>query len=724
LKSKIRVLYISLLLLTISANAEYGLDGISDYTGEAFFAHPSLEQPEGNIFGETTKKDKGTIPFIKQIRLNLQENAKIKEDKYYELAPTASDIYTGEVETSEYASKNQVENFEDMNITHPKELEEVNLLDKSDKKTKKNKKQAKSKKAEVKNNSENIILDCEKIDYDTENYVINATGNVSVDFVRQKIKVKADIIKFDRANNTIKAEGNVKIYKSGRVITGDYIFVDMNEETALIENPLTRSANIEMRSKKGYVYGDKIVQEDGTIYVKDSFPIEFRSAKRGPQLKQMLVPKDNTLTDDLSKGIITFQAKDIKIEQDGKHEIVTLIKPRVFKGDKLIFKTPSVKLYTNKNHDYVEHNHWEIGAIRGLGTFIGPGFTTKLPQGSVFKFIPMVNYKSGIGFGGVGRFHSGTNNTTLAYGSAMDKLLVYGRQELDDNLYLQYAHNAYMNEWFMGRRRPKYGISMVYEKSYAMRGFLLKNQSSSFKHRFDAGYFHNLDFDNNYEKIRATNMGTSRFKYMAEVSQNIYEYKNRDELKAFRFNIVSQLGSALYGTGDTQVIGRVGPMFHMQYKRWMQDIGYFFSVYEDNTPLPVFDAYRYGKQALVLREYFRVSRWLTLSWFGMINLSNDSPNGKTLQENGFYFSVGPDDFKLNLGYDFIREALRCTFEVMMDAKGTKVEYDRFEITQKNKDKKESKKTNNTVSSAKKAPTKPRVLERAIIENVKEYENVI
>ena len=79
-----------------------------------------------------------------------------------------------------------------------------------------------------------------------------------------------------------------------------------------------------MRSKKGYVYGDKIVQEDGTIYVKDSFPIEFRSAKRGPQLKQMLVPKDNTLTDDISKGIITFQAKDIKIEQDGIPSITPL----------------------------------------------------------------------------------------------------------------------------------------------------------------------------------------------------------------------------------------------------------------------------------------------------------------------------------------------------------------------------------------------------------------
>ena len=51
----------------------------------------------------------------------------------------------------------------------------------------------------------------------------------------------------------------------------------------------------------------------------------------------------------------------------------------------------------------------------------------------------------------------------------------------------------------------------------------------------------------------------------------------------------------------------------------------------------------------------------------MANVSNDSPNGKTLQENAFYFSVGPDDLKFNLGYDFVRQGMRCTIEVMMDA---------------------------------------------------------
>ena len=722
MKNKLSKLFIVALFLLRCMNTSYGFDSVADYTGEAFFEPSSLESSKESSSGVSKdSNNKHTTPPIKQLRQKIKEISLEKSRNSLELAPTASDVYAGEVETSEYASKDEEDNFEEMQSDG---FESEDLIVEEDD-NKKSWFKKKKKDIEIEEDTENIILDCNKVDYDTNNYLVYATGDVSVEFVKQGITVKSDIITFDRLNNTIKAEGNVRILKSGKVITGDYIFVDMNEENALIENPMSRTANMEIKSKKGYVYGDKIVQEHGTIEINDSYPIDFHSGNRGPKMRTMLFPKNETLTDDMNKGLITFQAQEIQIKQDGEHEIVSLKKPRLYKGDKLFFKTPSVKVYTNKNHDYGETDHWEIGSIRGLGLFVGPGFVAELPKGSIFKFIPMVNYKSGFGAGAVGRFHSGTNYTTLAYGTAMEKFLVYGKQNLDDNLYLHYSHNSYMPEWFMGRRRPKYGVSLVYDKGYHSKGFLLKDRSSSFRHRLEGGYFHDLDFDSNYEKIKGGDIGTSRFRYMAAVNQNFYEYKNEDELKAFSLGLTSQMSSSVYGTGDTQVIGRIGPTVHMQYKRWMQDIAYYFSAYEDNTPLDRFDRYRYGQQSLYLRESFRIFRWLTLSWFGMMNLSNDAPNGKTLQENGFYASFGPDDLKFNLGYDFVRETLRCTVEVMMDAKGTKIEYDKFEIVQKEdskKDKKENSKSKKTSPNL--APTQPRVLERAVVENIKEHEDVL
>ena len=105
----------------------------------------------------------------------------------------------------------------------------------------------------------------------------------------------------------------------------------------------------------------------------------------------------------------------------------------------------------------------------------GSIFVFELPKGSVLKAIPMLNYKSGFGVGAMTRFSSGTNHTMAAYGSAMDKFFVLGAQKLDDKLNLEYSMNSYMNEWFLGRRRPKYGASIVYKHNYSTKDFLLKD---------------------------------------------------------------------------------------------------------------------------------------------------------------------------------------------------------------------------------------------------------
>ena len=231
----------------------------------------------------------------------------------------------------------------------------------------------------------------------------------------------------------------------------------------------------------------------------------------------------------------------------------------------------------------------------------------------------------------------------------------------------------------------------------------------------------NLDYDRNFEGLKGHDVATPRFRYMAQVNQDVFSYINPEKLTAFTIRVNGQLSTALYGTGDTQVIGRLGPTLHTQYRRWMQDIGYHFSAYDDHTPMTVFDAYRYGKQNVYLREYLRVCKYLTLSWFGSINVTDDAPNHRRIQENGFYVTVGPDDYRLNLGYDFQRRTLYCVVEVCTDAKGTKVDYEKMEIKQKKKtveDKTPIARNKNT------APTKPAILQRAEVENIKVLEDVL
>ena len=659
------------------------------------------------------------------MRKAIKRKLKERDAKKHQLAPTANtSIYQSDSGTSEYASKEVEENFDENMMPDGFDADQEAVEE--NQKARHFFSKDKPKKQEKQANTENIVLDCENMDYDTANYTLIATGNCDVLFVNQNTRVLADKITYDRMNNTIKAEGDVKVIKNGQTITGDYIFVDMNEESALIENPVTNTTTVEIKAKKGYVYGDKITQENGSITVDHSFPIEFHSSEYGPRLQNMIVPKNETLSEDMENGRIRVKATEIKIDQRDNLDILTLKHPKVYKNGKTIMKLPGIKFYANKNVDFVETNAWELGSIHGLGMYVGPGFVKGFARGAALKVMPILNYDHGIGVGGIGRYSSATNRTQVAYGTASSLFVVKGKQKLDDGLYLQYAVNDYVDEWWLGRRRPKYGLGLVYEKGYEGDSFLLKGHASKFSHRADLGYFHDIDRDHHYRRLSGKQIGTLRLRYMAEATQNIFNYRNEEKQKALSFDIAGQLSASLYGSGETQVIGRLGPRLHTQYKRWMQDIGYFQSVYDDHTPLPVYDAYRYGKSNVYLREYLRLCRWLTVSWFGSINLSGDSPNGDKFQENAFYVSFGPDDVKFSIGYDFVRENTMFLVELMMDPKGTKVEYDKMEIKQtKKSEKKENKdddaqKEDTNFENSKRAP----VLERASVEDIKPVEDVL
>jgi len=708
-KKKISLLLITIFSTALIARADFTMTKTSDYTGDAFFGAPKyVEETPTEEKSETS----GTIPPLKKLRLEIREQIKKQNDKKYAPAPVMEEVADSDrTETSEYASKEIKNDFDEMSMDdiEPKEI----------KKEKKGFFKKKNKEV-VEEQTEDIILDCDDIKYDTAHYLINARGNVVVTFVKQGTVVKSDIMTYDRANNTIKAEGNVQIIKNNQVTTGDYIFIDMNEENGLIENPLTKTASIEMRAKKGYAYGDKMVYEFGDIKVKDSLPLRFMSADNTPRLQTMLVPENEKFKTQARLGNIDVKAASIKITQKGDLETVALKKFGLYNKNKVLFKLPAVKIYTNKNHDYLESNIWEIGSYRGLGMYTGPGWVFELPKGSVLKAMPMINYNSGIGIGAVGRFSSGTNQTMAAYGSAKGKFIVEGTQKLDDNLQFLYGYNSYMDEWFLGGRRPKYGFELVYKKGYSSNNFMLKGCVSSYQHRLDAGYFHDLDFDNNYEGIHGENVATARFRYMANARQDFFNYKNPEKLTAFNFGVNGQLSAALYGTGDTQVIGRLGPTMHTQYKRWMQDITYFFAAIDDNTPMPVFDAYRHGSQNIYIREYLRLHRLLTVSWFGSFNMLGDTPDGKRFTENAFFVSVGPDDIKLSIGFDFIRQTLYCSVDFDTDAKGANISYDKLEIKQDKKASEDKKYSDDKD----KAPMSPKALSKAVVEDVKDMENVL
>mgnify|MGYP006876800886 FL=1 len=148
-------------------------------------------------------------------------------------------------------------------------------------------------------------------------------------------------------------------------------------------------------------------------------------------------------------------------------------------------------VHTNKKHEFFDANYPEFGSRGRLGMFAGPGFVvdTPLQNGSTLKLMPILNNKSGIGFGGLAKYRSATNYTDFGYGSSADVFILKGRQYLDDKLYLQYGANSFMDEWFFGPRMPKYTAELVYRDSGVIPSTIGKGLDLNFQHLSEMFYY-------------------------------------------------------------------------------------------------------------------------------------------------------------------------------------------------------------------------------------------
>lgn len=698
-----RYLLSTLVLLVMLSGVCFASGTPEDFTGENYFRAPISD------LSETPKAKKEssheTIPPIKLLRM--------KTHAYFAGSEARKEARAKKRELKKalkaYKKNEVLEDAKLVDVPTDKDIEHLETAG-----------------VEESKSPQRIIITCDDMDYSTETSILNGNGNVKVYFVQEDTTLKTDHLVYDKKSNHMSAVGNVVITKKGIDVHGESINVDLNEENALIDHPLSKLAKVSISAEKGYVYQNKVIQENGTIKVDSSFPIKLEPHGKSPKLDRIMIGDDkSTLDDYIGNSQYKIKVSNIIINSDKRLESLELRKAQIYKGEKRVFTLPWIKLYTNKNHDFVDGDFPEIGSRRNLGMYVGPGWAIKLPFGSLLKIAPIATYRNKFGIGGFARFLSGTNETEVAYGTSKSRFVVRGTQQLDDHLRLDYAVYDHMDNWFLGRRMPKYGADLIYSRSYNHKNFFLKNMDMKYTHQASFGIFEDNDKDKYFKRINkfGEGHGTVRARYMAEIDQKIIKYDNKENLTSIWLSIVGQGSTALYGTGETQVIGRIGPRLHTQWKRWVQDVGYFQTAYDDKTPMPVFDAYRYGRSSVYIREYIRLHRLLTLSWLGTLTLSDDRWRNSMFSECAFFVSIGPDDLKLNVGYDVIRENAYVNFSVALDPKGTQIDYKKMTI--KNPENFKIDKKKDFYVAEEKKPVKEetnKILKQAIVEEISDIED--
>ncbi len=509
-----------------------------------------------------------------------------------------------------------------------------------------------------------VLVDSETIEYFPERHEFEAIGNAKVTFPSEKSVLYADKIVFNHDTNYIKGYGNVVLVKDDQKVNGDFIQVDLNEDNALMTHPVLNHMAIKIRAKTGIVNDAQTEALDGIVTFNDKTQFKFTS--------RPIMGFDNPMMDEAIPKNFYFKekydnkwrlkAKTIIIDSYKDHDVATLKNADIYIKNTKLGSAGNLRLFTNKEQQYIETNMLELGSLRNIGAFVSPGWVFKAPFGSTLKVGPALTYgDSEIGVGALARFLNGNNRTDFGWASSNDKFVVRGRHRFTDNLSLQYGINSYMNNGFMGGRMPEYGFQFDHRKTYQ-----LEDLDVTFTNRFMAGFM---------EDWGERDFSTTKFAWQTMSTKSLFKYQNTDQKFAMDFGLGVQSHVAAYGTGDTMGVLRAGPYLRTQYRSWQQYVAYYQGGQAGDSPF-YFDKNFYGKSNIVLGESLRICKYLTLMYTATIALA-DTPNDKMLQENRFWAAIGPDDIKFLIGYDAYRQNASMGLMMNVGAENADIEFRRL-----------------------------------------------
>ena len=544
-----------------------------------------------------------------------------------------------------------------------------------------------TKKEEDKNNADekketpaisasNINIYCDNMEYFEDRKEIVATGSPKVVFTDSNSVMYADKIIFNHDLNYIEGIDNVRMTKDDNVMDGDYTKVDLNYKNAMIDKPIINNYMVKVVAKRGEMTTDSLEAYDGVATAKQNYEKRVYSAQYASffpleineGMYRKFYPKDYRYRG--SKYHI--KTKEIKVNSTDGHDTLVFKNADIYAGKILLMKGADMSLSTDKDQSFVETTLPEVGTMRNVGAYFGPGFVINTPFSSTLKLAPLVTLDGGkFGIGVLARLRHKRNNTQLMYSTAANKFVLRGRQQFgDSDFYAEYAANSYMSDWFLGSNISKYLAQIAYQKRY-----VFPDIGMTVQHRATAGYLTD----------QYGNTGTARFRYQGMLSKNILEYRNFDRKMYAALDFVTQGVMGVYGTGDTLGVFRVGPSIRTQYRGWGQRIAYYQSAKGGGSPLKFTDDYRYGNSTLQIIETLRLNKYITLGYYAALNLQNNDPTTKNMfSESRVMVSFGPEDAKISIGYDMIRQSTMLHYTALIGSKNQDISFKKFSI--KNPDK--------------------------------------
>lgn len=532
-------------------------------------------------------------------------------------------------------------------------------------------------------NEVSLEIIADEIRYSQDRNYYEAIGKAEVYIPSRKAHLYADTISYDSERNLLEAFGDIKIVQSDNIIYGKYISFNTSSNTYKMDEPRLFINGLKLKSRiVESVYKEKKNDESETVLTfKDGVaafdqPISIyahgnrtntRYSKNIERYNKRRKIDWNDLSD---KSALRYSAKEIYIDNTRTKNNLKIKGARVWLSEHLSIPSPVHITTTVGEGANSQFKGPVIGTRERIGGFaLGPRFFLETNPG-VFSLVPLVQIGDGpeFGAGAIATFNTPNDNTALmvGYGSLHDRFIgkfqqnIYKNKIRFDALINQFIENSIFGASQVGQyyhlsATDRYNLPFIDDRGMKVRisGGWAKDNTDLYSGDEERNLIEGFDGDQN---VRNEHEG-----FRADLETSFYTepiWRKGNELYNVSIRGRGQGAFRFYDTGDFQTIGRFGPAIEARIDNLSFEIDYLFAAVGGESPF-IFDQFIDGSQSILFDGDYKVNKWFSVGTLLTYNLTRD-----TFVRNELRAEVGPQDFKIRLAYDTVRNQINIGFNVL------------------------------------------------------------
>ncbi len=575
-------------------------------------------------------------------------------------------------------------------------------------------------KEDVQNNTQTelaseAIIDivADEVSYDQERTFYEASGNAETYLSSRKAKLFADYISYDTEAKILEATGNVKMIQATDAsileelryddelpagtdaIYGNYISFNVGTSEYKLEGPRLYANGIKMLARElkskyhtkqeGKKSKNILNFNKGTIALNEPISV-YSHASRVRTLygfKQRRQGRRRQVDwDDVSdKKTVRYTAEEVYYDNTRKTNNLKIKGARLWIGEHLSIPSPVHITTTVGAAGNTKFKGPIIGTRERIGGFaMGPRFFYETEPG-IFSIVPLVQIGNGpeVSFGAIGSFNTPGDSTSVmaGYGQLEERFILNAHQ----NIWRKYLQvDALVNQF---KRNSVFGSSQVgqlYDVSSDFRLKLPFMDDRGMRIRSAAGWasdnndlFSEERRDQLAEERGTGGLGKEHSGYRVEFETDFYTkpvWRYGNEKYNFSVRGRSQAALRFYDTGDSLQVARFGPAFETRFDNLKFELAYLFAAIGGSSPF-LFDQFVDGFQAVILDGDYEVNKWFTIG-----TLLTYSLDKERFTRNQIRSEFGPEDFKMRVSYDTIRNQIGLGFNVIF---GDTIDFERLKV---------------------------------------------